>query len=218
MTGTSATNNHHPWLRNAWEARQAISEALVALPENYSRSKTVAVNEYHELAQTYLFEYYSVFEPKKDQFGANLDIEDASEGDLQSSLWHEPLMEVEIPVSGTVKLDDDADLIKDGTPPGEVLSAIRQDMPLRRHTLCIGSLDYLYRSQNTFEVEVKGWVRHQGPESRVIRETYHLPISGIHAVRSQLDNCLEKAGWLPDVDTSEDASADYSDILENGET
>lgn len=202
MASQTDDSNRHPWKKNAWQSRQAVSEALVALPKGYSPHKSVAVSEYHELAQTYLFEYFSVFEPKKDQFGGDIDPEEVDRETIRDSLWWAPVTQVQIPVDGVVQLNGDADMLKNGASDTEVFSEIAGMVPKQGVTVRLGSLRWLFQDQNTFQVDVKGWVSNQGPVSRPVSDTRYLPVTAIHDVRRQLDECLEQAGWLPDIEST----------------
>lgn len=208
MASSSDDNNYHPWKQTAWQARQAVSEALVALPADYPPRKSIAVSEYHELAQTYLFEYFSVFEPKKDEFGGGVDPEDE---DAEAALWFEPLTAVHIPVSGSIRLNGNADVLKAGKDA--IMAEVAGQIPERRAVVTLANVRQLYQTENTFQINVKGWVENQGVESESVGATRYLPVAGIHAVRAQLDRCLEHAGWLPNITPdTEDAVITEEDI------
>jgi len=199
MATQSEDSNRHPWKQSAWKNRQALSDALAAIPTNYSTQRSVAANEYHELAQTYLFEYYGVFEPKKDQFGGDVDPAQADNEELEDNLWWEPVTAVDVPVDGGVRLNGSADVLDDNVADRVVLSEVIGKLSKKRVTVCLGNLPPLYQSENTFQITVQGWVPNQGPVERTIGERRYLPVHAIRELRGQLDRCLEAAGWLPQI-------------------
>lgn len=199
MATDSDDSNRHPWKRTAWRARDAISESLVALPADYPPRKAVNVHDYHEMAQTYLFEYFSVFEPKKGEFGGDVDLEEADAEELADSLWWEPLIRVRVPVDGTARLNGDGTVLADDVPDSRVLAKAGGNVPERPVVLRLGNIRPLYQTDNTVRVNVVGWVPHQGQDERPVVVQRFLSVAAIQAVRSQLDRCLEEAGWLPDI-------------------
>lgn len=205
MANSTEDSNRHPWKQDAWQERRELKEALKAIPEGYSPHKTVVVDEVHAYAQKCLFEYFSVLEPKRDEFGGGLNPRQASEEDLQESLWWEPIQTISVPADGMVRLNGDASKLAEADDDREVLAAIGDKLPRKNITIRLGNLRSYFQTDNQFRVRASAWLPNRGAVEKPVSETRYLPVSAIVTVRSQLDACLEAAGWLPEatVDTSD---------------
>lgn len=198
MVGHSDDTRSNQWLRDAIEYRRAISDTLIALPDEYPAHTHIAFNEYHKDAQKFLFEYYSMFEPAKGQLGAALDLDEADDSEIKQSLWKAPIDTAEIPVSGRVRLNGHSDLLKGDTPTQEILPSIAHRIPTKPATVNLENIRRLFQGESDFQIQLDGWIENHGRAKQTITGRRYLSPSLIYQARLQLDKCLAKTGKVPD--------------------
>lgn len=216
MSSSSDEDRPNQWLRDAIEFRRAISDALISLPDEYPADTSIPLSEFHEDAHKFLFEYFSMFEPAKNQLGGGLDVDNADEEALNESLWWEPISTARIPVDGSVRLNGQTNLLGDEASSRRLLSVVAHKIPTKEVVVNLANLRPLFQSNSTFAIDLKGWVRHQGEVSKTVQEKRYLSPKLIYDVRLQLDKCLAKTGKVPNFSENARPYNDWRDEFEDG--
>lgn len=187
------------WKRSMYQARQLARDALAECsgPHIDSWQAINAPNVVQYLhAQT--LDYYRHIAPKADE--------------LDEDLWEDELLRVRVPQTqqieagmtnwyGDYDLDDVLDQAK-WTEKPVVLESLREEW------------------QETATASIEIIVEHRATEAREVEHRQydlHLPPAACEAVLGRLDTCLEKLGWLPEVQGETPRTKIDEDLIEEVE-